>query len=140
MGALQGHLQETLFVKGKHSALKLRKQNRDATSHHHIPNVTLRNIISGIRQIFHLCFSHKTSQSLSCILLMLVITLSQVSVRSIRVKLRKVFVRQQEGDLFHCAMCVTTGSAPACTLLVLNETDSPPQMVPKNNLCDSENY
>jgi len=71
---------------------------------------------------------------------MLVITLSQVSVRPIRVKLRKVFVRQQEGDLCYCTMSVTIGSAPVCcTLLVLNDTDSPPQMVPRNNLCDSEN-
>lgn len=139
MGALWDLLQETLFVKGKHSALKLRKSNRYATSHYHIPHFTLCNIISGIRQIFHLYFSHKSLQSLRCILLMLVITHSQVSVRSIRVKLRKVFVRLQEGDLFHCAMCVTVGSAPACTLLILNDTDSPPQMVPRNNLCDSEN-
>jgi hypothetical protein len=127
-------------VNGKHSALKLRKSHRYATSLYHIHHFTLCNVIRGIRQNFHLCFSHKNIQALSCIVLMLFITLSQVSVGSIRVKTRKVFVRQQEGKVLHCTMPVTVGSAPACTLQVLNNTDSPPQMVPRNNLCDSENW
>jgi hypothetical protein len=43
----------------------------------------LIEIIRGIRLNFHLCFSHKNFQALSCIMLMLAMTLSQVSVGSI---------------------------------------------------------
>ena len=42
-------------------------------------------------------------------------------------------------DAFHCTMSVTLCSASVCTLQVMNDTDSPPQMVPRNNLSDSEN-
>jgi hypothetical protein len=38
--ALWGLLEATLCLKGKHSALKLRKSNRHATSHYYTPHFT----------------------------------------------------------------------------------------------------
>jgi hypothetical protein len=138
MGALRGLLEETLFVKRKHSALKLRKSNRYAISNDHEHYFTLRNIISGIRQNFHLRFSQKFSgPQLHCS------DVGHDTFASIcgfhTGKAEKEHVRHQERDVFHYTMSVTIGSAPACTLLVLNDTDSPLQMVSRNNLCDPEN-